>query len=57
MIWKYLPHNMIVIDKVSLDLFNVSYVVYKEGDIVQCVKYGLSADEIAQLFEIGRAHV
>ena len=50
MIWKYLPHNMIVIDKVSLDLFNVSYVVYKEGDIVQCVKYGLSADEIAQLF-------
>jgi hypothetical protein len=50
MIWKYSPHNMIVIDKVSLDLFNISYVVYKDGDIIQYVKYGLSAYEIAQLF-------
>lgn len=41
---------MIVIDKVSLDLFNVSYVIYRDNDIVQCVKYDLTASEVAQLF-------
>lgn len=41
---------MIVINKVSLDLFNVSYVIYKDNDVVQCVKYGLSSSEVAQLF-------
>jgi len=43
------PHNMIVVDKVSFDLFTLSYVIYKDSDVFQHIKYNLEAWEIAQL--------
>ena len=39
---------MIAIDKVGLDLYNVSYVKYVDHDIIQLIKYGLSAEDVAQ---------
>jgi hypothetical protein len=46
---KWPPHNMIVIDKASLELFSLSYVIYRESDVVQCVKHDLEIWEVAQL--------
>ena len=45
---KFPPHNMIAIDKVGLDLYNVSYVKYVDHDIIQLIKYGLSAEDVSQ---------
>ena len=45
---KWLPHNMIVVNKVGLDLFNVSYVKYVDHDVIQLIKYNLSAEDVAQ---------
>jgi hypothetical protein len=42
------PHNMIVIFKVMLDLYTLSYAKYSGNDIHQCIKYNLSADDVAQ---------
>jgi hypothetical protein len=39
---------MIVVNKVGLDLFSVSYVRYIDNDIFQHIKYGLSAEDVAQ---------
>jgi len=39
---------MIAIDKVGLDLYNVSYVKYVDHDIIQLIKYNLSAEDVAQ---------
>lgn len=39
---------MIAIDKVGLDLYNVSYVKYVDHDIIQLIKYGLSAEDVSQ---------
>ena len=39
---------MIVIVKVMLDLYTVSYVKYVDNEIQQHIKYDLSADDIAQ---------
>jgi len=44
---------MIVIDKVGLDLYNISYVKYLDHDIVQLIKYGLSAEDVAQMLGNG----
>ena len=46
---KWPPHNMIVVDKVAFDLFTLSYVIYKDSDVFQYIKYNLEAWEIAQL--------
>lgn len=40
---------MILIDKTELELFNLSYVIYRDSDVVQCVKHGLEVWEVAQL--------
>ena len=42
-------HNMIQIVKGKLDLYKLSYVLYKDYDIVQCVKHDLAIWEIAQI--------
>jgi hypothetical protein len=39
---------MIVVNKVGLDLFNVSYVRYIDHDVIQLIKYGLSAEDVSQ---------
>jgi hypothetical protein len=39
---------MVVVDKVGLDLYTLSYVKYEECDIQQCIKYNLSSEDIAQ---------
>jgi len=39
---------MIIIDKAELELFNLSYVIYRDSDIVQCVKHNLEIWEVAQ---------
>ena len=45
---KWPSHNMIVIVKVMLDLYTVSYVKYVDNEIQQYIKYDLSADDVAQ---------
>ena len=39
---------MVVVDKVGLDLYTLSYVKYTDHDIQQCIKYNLSSEDIAQ---------
>lgn len=39
---------MVVVDKVGLDLYNVSYVKYVDHDVVQYVKCNLSSEDVAQ---------
>ena len=45
---KWPPHNMIVVNKIGLDLFNVSYVKYTDHDVIQLIKYDLSAEDVSQ---------
>ena len=52
---KLPPHNMVVVNKVGLDLFNISYVKYFQRntfldsfEIQQCIKYNLSSEDVAQ---------
>jgi len=45
---KLPPHNMIVVLQVGLDLYTVSYVKYVDHDVQQCIKYNLSAEDVAQ---------
>ena len=46
---KLPPHNMIVVLQVGLDLYTVSYVKYVDHDVEQCIKYNLSAEDVAQI--------
>lgn len=46
---KLPPHNMIVVHQVGLDLYTVSYVKYIDHDVVQHIKYNLSAEDVAQI--------
>ncbi len=39
---------MIVVNKVGLDLFNISYVKYTDHDVIQLIKYDLSAEDVSQ---------
>ena len=39
---------MVVVDKVGLDLYTLSYVKYVDHDVVQYVKHDLNAEDIAQ---------
>ena len=39
---------MVVVDKVGLDLYTLSYVKYIDNEIQQYIKYDLSADDVAQ---------
>jgi hypothetical protein len=41
-------HDMIVVVKVTFDLYTLSYVKYIDNDVHQCIKYNLSTDDIAQ---------
>lgn len=41
-------HNMIVIVKVTFDLYTLSYVKYINNDVYQYIKYNLSTDDVAQ---------
>ena len=45
---KLPPHNMVVVHQVGLDLYALSYVMYVDHDVVQCVKHNLSAEDVAQ---------
>jgi len=45
---KLPSHNMIVVHIVGLDLYALSYVIYVDHDVVQCVKHNLSAEDVAQ---------
>ena len=45
---KLPPHNMVVVDKVGLDLYTLSYVKYTDHDVIQLIKYDLSAEDVAQ---------
>jgi len=47
---KWPSHNMIVIVQVGLDLFNISYVKYTDHEVIQLIKYDLSAEDVAQFF-------
>jgi len=46
---KLPPHNMVVVNKVGLDLYNISYVKYVDHDVIQLIKHNLSAEDVAQL--------
>ena len=46
---KLPPHNMVVVDKVGLDLYTLSYVKYVDHDVQQYIKYDLSAEDVAQI--------
>jgi hypothetical protein len=46
---KLPPHNMVVVHQVGLDLYTVSYVKYIDHDVVQHIKYNLSAEDVAQI--------
>jgi len=45
---KLPPHNMIVVHQVGLDMYTLSYVKYVDHDVVQHIKYDLSAEDVAQ---------
>ena len=46
---KLPQHNMVVVHQVGLDLFTLSYVKYVDNDVVQHIKYNLSAEDVAQI--------
>lgn len=46
---KLPSHNMVVVDKVGLDLYTLSYVKYVDHDVQQYIKYDLSAEDVAQI--------
>jgi hypothetical protein len=46
---KLPPHNMVVVNKIGFDLYNISYVKYVDHDVVQHIKYNLSAEDVAQI--------
>ena len=39
---------MIVVHQVGLDMYTLSYVKYVDHDVVQHIKYNLSAEDVAQ---------
>ena len=39
---------MIVVLQVGLDMYTLSYVKYVDHDVVQHIKYNLSAEDVAQ---------
>ncbi len=39
---------MIVVHQVGLDMYILSYVKYVDHDVEQCIKYNLSAEDVAQ---------
>jgi hypothetical protein len=39
---------MIVVHQVGLDMYTLSYVKYVDHDVVQHIKYDLSAEDVAQ---------
>ena len=45
---KLPPHNMVLVSQVGLDLYTLSYVKYIDNDVQQCIKYNLSAEDVAQ---------
>ena len=45
---KLPPHNMIVVHQIGLDMYTLSYVKYVDHDVVQHIKYNLSAEDVAQ---------
>lgn len=39
---------MIVVHQIGLDMYTLSYVKYVDHDVVQHIKYNLSAEDVAQ---------